>query len=109
MTIEGDSQTRALEREHNTRIKTYYETAQPYYKLAWHGSTYGLHYGLWTEGIRTRHEAIANENRVLADLAQIKAGEMVLDAGCGVGGSAIWLAQNRDALVVGLNIVQKQI
>lgn len=109
MNHERRAQVGELEAEHNRRVRTYYETAQPYYKLAWHGNTYGLHYGLWTEGIRTRHEAIANENRVLADLAQIKAGEMVLDAGCGVGGSGIWLAQNRGALVVGLNIVQKQL
>lgn len=97
-----------LKREHNERVVGYYETAQPYYYFAWHGRTYGLHYGLWTGDVKSRHEAITKENEVLAELAEIKPGDMVLDAGCGVGGSAIWLAENPGALVTGLNIVQKQ-
>ena len=98
------------EAEHKRRIISYYEIAQPFYDLAWSGKTHGLHYGLWTDdNVKSRHDAITNENRVLADLAKIKKGDRVLDAGCGIGGSSIWLAQNRGANVVGLNIVQRQL
>lgn len=98
-----------LEAAHQQRIKDYYKEAQLFYRLAWHGPTNGLHYGLWTEGVANRREAILNENRVLADLAQVKPGDMVLDAGCGIGGSGVWLAENRQASVVGLNIVPEQL
>ena len=104
-----NAETRAREAEHQARIINYYEIAQRYYKLAWCGNTYGLHYGIWADGVRTRHQAITKENEVLADLAGIKEGDRVLDAGCGIGGSGIWLAKNRGATVVGLNIVQKQL
>ncbi len=97
------------EEEHKSRIIRYYEKAHLFYRLAWHRGTNGLHYGLWEKGMKNRFEAIINENRVLADMIAIKPGDRVLDAGCGIGGSGIWLAKNRGAKVVGLNIVQKQI
>ncbi len=33
----------------------------------------------------------------------------VLDAGCGVGGSSIWLAKNRDSRVKGISLSQQQV
>jgi len=46
---------------------------------------------------------------VLADIAQVSPGDHVLDAGCGVGGGALWLAQNRSARVQGITIVGSQV
>lgn len=97
------------EREHREKVITYYNTAQPYYERFWYGKSLGLHYGLWTEGVSNRHEAIIKENEVLADLATVKEGNLVLDVGCGVGGSGIWLGREREAKVVGFNIVNKQL
>jgi ubiquinone/menaquinone biosynthesis C-methylase UbiE len=48
-------------------------------------------------------------NRVLATMAGISAGARILDAGCGIGGSALWLAEKLDVQVVGVNINPKQI
>ena len=98
-----------VEREHREKVITYYNTAQPYYERFWYGKSLGLHYGLWTEGVSNRQEAIIKENEVLADLAEVKPGDLILDAGCGVGGSGIWLSREREANVVGFNIVQKQL
>ncbi|MGH3857468.1 MAG: SAM-dependent methyltransferase, partial [Pseudonocardiaceae bacterium] len=39
----------------------------------------------------------------------IQAGERVLDAGCGVGGSSLWLATERGARVVGITPVASQV
>jgi len=47
-------------------------------------------------------------NRQLASIAKISPNDTVLDAGCGVGGSAFWLAENLGAKVVGVNINQMQ-
>lgn len=98
-----------IEREQRERVIKYYNTAQPYYERFWYGKSLGLHYGLWIEGVSNRQEAIIKENEVLADLAEVKQGNSVLDAGCGVGGSGIWLSREREAKVVGFNIVNKQL
>ena len=102
------------EQEHHEQldnVKFYYAKAQKFYEHAWYGGNkgLGLHYGLWDEGVGNRIQAIVKENEVLADLAHIHSGDLVLDAGCGVGGSGIWLSQNRGAEVVGINIAENQL
>lgn len=93
------------------RIRKYYDTAQKYYERVWYwgGKGLGLHYGLWMPGVRSRILAIVKENEVLADLATVNPSDLILDAGCGVGGSGIWLTEERGAKVVGLNIVKSQL
>ena len=54
-------------------------------------------------------QALVRNNEVLADIAAVQPGERVLDAGCGVGGSSCWLAQHREATVVGITLVPDQV
>ena len=75
----------------------------------WHGATGGIHYGFWTKNIKNHKEALLNTNKVLAHEAGIAESDYVLDAGCGVGGSAIWLAENIGCKVQGITITQSQI
>ena len=42
-------------------------------------------------------------------MIKIKKSDIILDAGCGVGGSAIWLAKNYDVKVVGITISKQQV
>src|SRR5262245_34464533 len=52
-----------------------------------------------------RHDrAQQRMTEVCAEAAAVRRGDRVLDAGCGVGGAAIWLAEQREAEVVGVNI-----
>lgn len=67
-----------------------------------------MHYGFYDEPDQSLKETILNMNRVLADKAGIRVGTKVLDAGCGVGGSSIWLAKNRGAIVTGITLVERQ-
>lgn len=97
------------EQKHREKIQRYYTIAQPYYEYLWHRKALGLHYGFWTDGVTNRVEAILKENEVLANLVGVKKNDLVLDAGCGVGGSGIWLAEKRGAEVIGLNLVSKQL
>jgi cyclopropane fatty-acyl-phospholipid synthase-like methyltransferase len=90
-------------------IAAYYDYTEPFYRRFWHGDTGGVHYGLWDADTRSFREALLNTNRFLARVANIAAGEKVLDAGCGVGGSALWLAANTGAQVTGITISRKQL
>jgi cyclopropane fatty-acyl-phospholipid synthase-like methyltransferase len=97
------------ELEHRSKIQKYYTTAQPYYEHFWHGKALGLHYGFWINNVSSKTEAITKENEYLANLSDVKQNDLILDAGCGIGGSSIWLAKEKEAEVVGLNIVDRQL
>jgi len=104
---EGTSVQQQLE-----KVRGYYDVSTKYYVWMWNALNLpeaGLHYGIWNKDIRNRYQAIDYENQVLADLAQIKQGETVLDAGGGVAGSGIWLARNRGVQVIEANIVHSQL
>ncbi|MCX6728399.1 MAG: class I SAM-dependent methyltransferase [Candidatus Saccharibacteria bacterium] len=90
--------------------KKYYDTTQISYNLLWmNKKNLAMHYGFWGKGIKTLHEALLNQNKETAEALEIKKDDRVLDAGCGVGGSAIWVAENYGAKVTGITIVEKQI
>ncbi|UCD07485.1 MAG: methyltransferase domain-containing protein [Candidatus Aenigmatarchaeota archaeon] len=91
-------------------IIKYYNECTREYQLAWANKhNLAMHYGFWDSGVKKHSESLLRMNQFLAEKAGIKAGERVLDAGCGIGGSSIWLAENLGAIVTGINISQKQI
>lgn len=91
-------------------IHAYYTKTRFDYRYVWNArNLHGLHYGYYDEHATRHDQAVPNLNRVLADLAEIKSEDKVLDAGCGVGGSSIWLAINRNVSVVGITPVESQI
>lgn len=69
----------------------------------------GIHVGYFDDEHDDFHSAVENLNRVVADAADIGEGDRVLDAGCGIGGPATWLANTRGAEVVALNISDVQL
>src|SRR5206468_7584773 len=54
-------------------------------------------------------DALQNTNKVMAEQVNITPNDRILDAGCGIGGSALWMAKNKRAEVVGISISGKQI
>ncbi|HBH46318.1 MAG: hypothetical protein A2445_00730 [Candidatus Jacksonbacteria bacterium RIFOXYC2_FULL_44_29] len=97
--------------EYNQKIAEYYDVTLPYYKFFWSKDKErsAIHYGFWDSDTKSLNDALSNQNKFLADVAGINADDKVLDAGCGVGGSAIWLAKNKGARVVGITISQRQL
>jgi len=91
-------------------IIRYYDQTRFDYNVAWlNRDNLAVHFGFYDRQ-HTRHDtALANTNRVLANIAGIKEGEQVLDAGCGRGGSALWLASHRKANTTGISPVESQI
>jgi cyclopropane fatty-acyl-phospholipid synthase-like methyltransferase len=91
-------------------VVAYYDQTWLDYRLFWlNRRTLSVHFGYTDATTRGHADALLNMNRVLADRAGIQPGARVLDAGCGVGGSSIWLAQARGAIVVGITPVASQV
>ena len=94
------------------KIKEYYNATQFDYSFIWNWrlkTTPSLHFGYYDEKATKHEQAIFRANEVLADWANVSEGTKVLDAGCGLGNTSLWLAQNRKAKVTGITLVQKQV
>jgi len=90
-------------------IAKYYDVSEDHYTYFWDlNQSHALHYGYWDATTKTFRDALENINKILSEKAQIKNGAIVLDAGCGVGGSSIWLAKNKQATVTGITLSDKQ-
>lgn len=91
-------------------IINYYEDCDIDYRLVWQiDSNFSLHYGFYDADHRRHKTAVLNMNRVLAEQARVKQGDKILDAGCGVGGSCLWLAEHYDVQCTGINISEYQL
>src|SRR3989338_997704 len=91
-------------------IINYYNQAHGDYRLVWNiDKTLSMHYGFYDKTNQNHADAVTNMNNILSRIARVKSKDRVLDAGCGVGGSSIWLAKNIGSKVVGININKKQV
>ncbi len=92
------------------QIIDYYDTCESDYRLLWDlDHSHAMHAGYWDDQTKSLRDALKRENEILAERAKIKNGDCILDAGCGVGGSSIFLAQAYDCQVVGITLSEKQV
>ncbi|MGH3787324.1 MAG: SAM-dependent methyltransferase [Pseudonocardiaceae bacterium] len=91
-------------------IVGYYDETWIDYRVLWlNKDNLAVHFGYTDGSTRSHTDALKNMNRVLADRVSIQPGDRVLDAGCGVGGSSLWLAAERNAEVVGITLADRQV
>ena len=91
-------------------IAEYYDRTKVHYQRAWDlNHSQAMHYGYTNEQVKAFRPSLANMNKQLAAYAQIQAGEQVLDAGCGVGGSSLYLANEWSCTVQGISLSEAQI
>jgi tocopherol O-methyltransferase len=94
----------------NKEIADYYDQTAIHYRKLWDlNHSLAIHYGIWEPGIKTFRQSLQNTNRILAEKAGIRQTDYVLDAGCGIGGSAIYLAKRFNCRVKGITISEKQV
>lgn len=88
----------------------HYDDCYHDYLFAWcNRDNLALHYGYWDSDLPyDQHQALLNKNQVLYDKAGITPGDKVLDAGCGIGGSSIWMAREQGNAVTGITISDQQ-
>ena len=93
-------------------IKKYYSDTQFEYGLVWNWRskhTPALHFGYYDEKATNHHRSVIRANEVLAEMGNIQNCARIIDAGCGLGHSTLWLAEHFDARVTGITIVPKQV
>jgi len=92
------------------QVIQYYDLCQSDYELVWHlKSKMAMHYGYWDESTNSLRDALVNMNKYLASQLQVRPSDYILDAGCGVGGSSIYLAAQHGCRTMGISLSEKQI
>jgi tocopherol O-methyltransferase len=81
-------------------IRKHYDRLSFLYRFLWGEH---LHHGYWDKD-QSAAEAQVRLMEVLAERAGVVRDSQVLDIGCGIGGSAFWLARHFDCKVTGLTI-----
>ena len=91
-------------------VAAYYNSTQNHYVSWWNLNQHlSLHYGIWDEHTQSFTDSIINTNKLLLEAADITSTDRVLDAGCGVGGSAFYIHESTGAKVTGISLSEKQI
>jgi len=88
------------------RIIKHYDAISPYYRSLWGEH---LHHGYWIRGDESKEKAQLQLIERLAQLAGVKPGSEILDIGCGLGASTLYLAKNYKAAVTGITISEVQV
>ena len=88
------------------KIIELYDVISPYYPSLWGEH---LHHGYWIVGDESKEQAQLQLVEHLAQVANIKSGSEILDIGCGMGGSSLYLARNYNATVTGITISPVQV
>jgi len=81
-------------------IRNHYDVTTLFYRLLWGRH---IHHGLWNAG-ESPQVAQRQLTETLAREAGIQGGEVVLDVGCGMGGSSIHLAKKLGCDVTGITL-----
>ena len=91
-------------------IQKYYDLTESEYRIAVYSkNSFNKHFGIWDNTTKNYEEAVLRSNVLVSKLGKINKNSKVLDAGCGVGGSSIWLAKNKGCNVVGLTLSKNEL
>jgi tocopherol O-methyltransferase len=96
--------------EYHQRIVDYYKSTEHAYRDSWDlDKSLAIHYGYWDEKVKSFPQSLLRMNEIMIEAAGIKPGDQVLDAGCGVGGSSIFMAKHAGAKVTGITLSERQV
>lgn len=87
-----------------------YEASETAYNLTWQlKKSKAIHYGYTDETTNSFSDTLNRMNEVVCARAQISGIDYVLDAGCGIGGSSMYLAKSVGCNVKGINLSSQQV
>src|SRR5215472_12399495 len=81
--------TSATRPNDKVKVREHYDRMSPYYRSLWGEH---IHHGYWIRGDESKEAAQVQLTEHLAEAAGIEAGAKILDVGCGLGASSIYLA-----------------
>lgn len=88
------------------KIVEHYDVVSPYYRALWGEH---LHHGYWITGEETKEIAQVQLIEHLAGCVDVKYGSEILDIGCGMGATSLYLAKHFHASATGITISQVQV
>src|SRR6186997_1649536 len=95
---------------YHKNIVDYYAESENAYKDSWDlNNSLAIHYGYWDDKVKNFPQSLLRMNEVMMEAAAIKPSDKVLDAGCGVGGSSIFLASTLGCHVTGITLSERQV
>lgn len=91
-------------------VVDYYDGSWFDYRVIWlDRGNLAKHFGYWEPDTRNHSQSLVNMNRQVAKRVNPKPGERVLDAGCGIGGSSMWLARTFGVNTVGISLSSREL
>ncbi|MBU4284353.1 MAG: class I SAM-dependent methyltransferase, partial [Nanoarchaeota archaeon] len=97
-------------KSNNEQIIKYYDSCEIDFKLLWHlNKNYAFHYGYWDEKVKNFDQSLLRFNEIIIEKAKIKKTDRILDAGCGIGGTSIFIAKKIGCKIEGITISQNQV
>jgi cyclopropane fatty-acyl-phospholipid synthase-like methyltransferase len=98
-----------MKEEYHKNIVDYYTATENAYKDSWDlDNSLAIHYGYRDEKVKSFPQSLLRMNEVMAETARITSKDRVLDAGCGIGGSSIFLASKLNCRVTGITLSERQ-
>ncbi len=95
--------------EYHEKIIQYYKDTENAYKDSWDlNNSLAIHFGYWDSAVKSFPQSLLRMNEVMMEAAAIKTTDKVLDAGCGVGGSSIFMAAAIGCSVTGITLSERQ-
>lgn len=88
------------------KIQNFYDASSPHWAEIWGEH---IHDGYYLTGKESKEEAQENLIRFLAEKANVRKSSKILDVGCGIGGTSIYLAKNFGAHTTGITISPVQV
>ena len=94
----------------NKDIIDYYNDCKKDYKLLWRlDKVWGMHYGYWEKKDKSLRGAILKMNDQILKYTNINESSVVLDAGCGYSGTAMYIASIKKCHIEAITIVKEQV
>lgn len=87
-------------------VREHFDIASPFYNQLW---GMHIHHGYYATGKETKEKAQENLLKFIASRLALRPRSNVLDIGCGIGGTGIWLARKHGCRTTGITIAPAQI
>ncbi|MGB3295018.1 MAG: methyltransferase domain-containing protein [Phormidesmis sp.] len=86
------------------RIQQFYDTSSPLWERTWGEHMHHGYYGITGQHKKDRRQAQIDLIEELLQWADIRTAQTILDVGCGIGGSTLYLADKFAAHAVGITL-----